>query len=336
MYLKKAVFLLMLFSSTTMLFATNVVKHASLSGKVINNDKYHEVYLQDISFKTLETQKPDKDGNFKFETKFDKFDFYLIAFDKENFVAFFPEPGEQTVITIDLKDIRNPEIINSGHSALYYEYSNKLGTIKTEKDRVKLIQKMVDEHPNSPACIFFIDILNKGDYFSYHEKLSDGLSKYSHNQMVKEFITKTKKVKNLKIGNEAPEIVLNDPDGKPIKLSSLRGRYVLIDFWASWCGPCRMENPNNVSLYNKYHDKGFEIYGVSLDKNRDSWLKAINDDKLTWVNVSDLKYWHSEGAKIYNVSGIPHTVLLDEEGKIIATGLRGNSLKIMLEKIFGE
>ncbi len=336
MNLKRILFLLIFINSTAMLIAMPVVKPAGLSGKVINNEKYDEIYLQDITFNTIETQKPDKDGNFKFETKFNKFDFYLVAFDKENFVIFFPEPGEQTFISIDLKDIRNPKIENSVHSNLYYEYSNQLGSLKANSDRVNLIKKMVDEHSNSPTCIFFIDILDTNEYYSYHEKLSKGISKYSQNEFVKEFISKTANVKKLSPGSEAPEIVLNDPDGKPIKLSSLRGQYVLIDFWAAWCRPCRMENPNNVKLYNKYHDKGFEIYGVSLDKNKDSWLKAIKDDGLTWIQVSDLKYWNSEGAKTYNVKGIPHTVLLDKEGKIIATGLRGNSLKVKLEEIFGE
>ncbi len=332
MNFKSTIFLILLISSTTTLFA----KNASLSGKVINNIKYEEIYLQDISFNTLETQKPDKDGNFKFDTKFNKFDFYLIAFDKENYVIFFPEPGEQTVITIDLEDIKNPEIINSVHSDLYYKFNNKLETLKKNGDRVDFVKKMINENPNSPTCIFFINILNTKDYFSYHEKLSEGLSKYSYNKFIKDYITKTENAKKLIVGNEAPDIVLNDPDGKTIKLSSLRGQYVLIDFWASWCGPCRMENPNNVKLYNKYHDKGFEIYAVSLDKNKNSWLKAIKDDNLAWIHVSDLKYWKSEGAKIYNVTGIPHTVLLDKEGKIIANGLRGNFLKLKLEEIFRE
>ena len=184
MNLKKVFILLMLISSTLIIFANP----ASLSGKVINNDKYEEIYLQDISFNTLETQKPDKDGNFKFETKFDKFNFYLIAFDKENFVVFFPEPGEQTDITIDLKSIKTPKITNSVHSSIYYKYSNELATLKAEKDRIALVKKMIDENPNSPTCIFFIDLLNTDEYFSYHEKLSTGVKKYSYNQIVKEYI----------------------------------------------------------------------------------------------------------------------------------------------------
>jgi peroxiredoxin len=332
MNIKKITLFVLLLSATSLIFAKNAV----LSGKVVNNTKYEEVLLQDIQFNTLESQKLDKDGNFEFNTKFSQFDFYIVAFDKENFVIFFPEPGEKTEMTIDLEDLRNPKISNSVHSELYYEYSNQLGTLSNSTDKTKLIKKMIDENPNSPTCIFFIDILDSDTYFSYHEKLSSGLGKYEYNSYVKDFITKTDNTKKLKVGNEAPEIALKDPNGKTIKLSSLRGQYVLIDFWAAWCGPCRHENPNNVKLYNKYHEKGFEIYAVSLDKSRESWLKAIKDDGLSWIQVSDLKYWKSEAAKTYNVTGIPFTVLLDKEGKIIAKGLRGNSLKKKLEEIFGE
>lgn len=138
------------------------------------------------------------------------------------------------------------------------------------------------------------------------------------------------------VGSEAPEIILDGPDGKPVALSSLKGQYVLLDFWASWCGPCRRENPNNVVLYNKYHSKGFEIYGVSLDSNKDKWKEAIANDQLTWKHVSDLAGWESSAGKAYNVSSIPQTFLLDKEGKIIAIGLRGEDLKLKLEELFGK
>jgi len=311
-------------------------KNATLKGKVINNTKYEEIQLQDISYNTIETQKLDKNGNFKFNTTFDKFNFYLLILDKQTFTVFFPEPGEQTEITIDINNIRNPKIINSVQSQLYYDYSNQLSQIKSADKRVEFVKKMINEHPNSPVCIFFVDILNTDEYYSYHQKLSKGLTAYKYNPFVAEYITKTKNIKKLSAGSEAPDIALKNPEGKIVKLSSLRGNYVLIDFWASWCRPCRMENPNNVKLYNKYHDKGFEIYGVSLDRDKNAWLKAIENDGLTWVHVSDLKFWQSEGAKIYNVRAIPHTVLLDKDGKIIATGLRGDSLAKKLKELLGE
>ena len=311
-------------------------KFAVLKGNVINNTKYKEVYLQDLSFNTIETQTLDAQGKFIFTTKFEKFDFYLIAFDKDRWVVFFPEPGEETEMTIDINNHKNPVVKNSVQTSLYYDYSKSLANLKTDKEKTELVIKMIDENPSSPVCIFFIDLLNTEKYLSYHEKLSEGIKKYDYNSYVSDFIKKTQNIKNLAVGQPAPEIALKNPDGDIVKLSSLKGQYVLIDFWASWCRPCRMENPNVVKLYAKYHSKGFEIYGVSLDKSRESWIKAIEDDKLTWVHVSDLQFWQSEGAKTYNVQGIPHTVLIDKEGNIMEIGLRGESLKQKLEEIFGE
>ena len=148
-----------------------------------------------------------------------------------------------------------------------------------------------------------------------------------------------KGVKNYFImaGDEAPDIALPDPDGNVRRLSDLRGRLVLIDFWASWCRPCRMENPNVVRLYERYHNYGFEVFSVSLDNNRDAWLKAINDDHLSWPNhVSDLRGWSSAGGRLYGIQSIPATVLVAPDGKILARNLRGPDLENALNQIFGQ
>jgi peroxiredoxin len=137
------------------------------------------------------------------------------------------------------------------------------------------------------------------------------------------------------VGAIAPEFTQNDPDGNPVKLSSFRGKYLLVDFWASWCGPCRAENPNVVKAYTKYHDKGFEILGVSLDdeKGRTNWLNAIKKDGLTWKQVSDLKAWNNEAAQLYAIKAIPQNVLLDPSGKIIAKNLRAEALDKKLAEL---
>jgi peroxiredoxin len=141
-------------------------------------------------------------------------------------------------------------------------------------------------------------------------------------------------LKKVAVGQPALDFTLSDPDGNPIALSSFKGKVLLIDFWASWCGPCRKENPNVVKLYDDFNDKGFEILGVSLDESRERWLKAIEDDSLTWPHVSDLEGWQSSAGKLYGVNSIPATVLVNSEGIIIDKDLRGEELRKKLEEVF--
>lgn len=169
------------------------------------------------------------------------------------------------------------------------------------------------------------------------EEIGERFRKVKPNHpQVKPFLENLKRLKGVSIGSEAPEIALPTPAGPIMRLSDLRGKYVLIDFWASWCGPCRRENPNVIKTYATYKDKGFEIFGVSLDQEKSAWINAIAKDQLTWPHVSDLQYWNSVAAQAYQVSSIPMTFLLDPQGKVIAKGLRGDSLNQYLANLFSK
>lgn len=185
------------------------------------------------------------------------------------------------------------------------------------KENIEILKKMqgayLKKYPNSPITQ------------SLSQQITSIEASYNEYQLMKS----GKKA--------APEIALRTPEDKEIKLSSLRGKVVLIDFWASWCGPCRQENPNVIKLYNKYKDKGFTIYSVSLDTQAENWKQAIEMDGLVWPNhVSDLKGWKTPLTMVYGFNSIPHTVLVDRNGNIIEIGLRGNELERKLEEIFSK
>ncbi len=172
--------------------------------------------------------------------------------------------------------------------------------------------------------------------FAYYAGLYIDKFKDTHPEPVKDLEYKLELIARFVKGGEAPNFTQNDPEGHPVSLTDFRGKVVLVDFWASWCGPCRKENPNVVKLYAKYKDQGFEVLGVSLDSKQDRWLDAIEKDGLTWTHVSDLKGWQNEVAGLYSVTSIPHTVLLDKEGKILGRNLRGAALEEKLAEVFGN
>ena len=177
---------------------------------------------------------------------------------------------------------------------------------------------------------------NHYNYVYFGEKYCDAFQKEDPS-VTRELRTMISRAKCSIPGMEAPDFSQNSPEGKPISLSSMRGKVTLIDFWASWCRPCRIENPNVVRLYNMYSKKGFDVLSVSLDSDRGRWLDAIQQDGLVWKNhVSDLKGWKNEVAGLYGVSSIPQTLLLDKDGKLIARNLRGEQLEQKLREVFGE
>ncbi|WP_370089710.1 TlpA family protein disulfide reductase [Ekhidna sp.] len=198
------------------------------------------------------------------------------------------------------------------------------------------LKELIREASPSLASFYGIQMIDATQNFAFIDSITTELqAEMPENFHVESLISQVSARRSLAIGKMAPEIALENPDGEVITLSSLRGKYVLVDFWAAWCGPCRRENPNVVRVYNEYGGEKFEILGVSLDKTREKWLGAIEQDGLPWLHVSDLKFWRSQAAQDYQVNAIPATFLIDPDGKIIAKNLRGASLEAKLKEIFG-
>jgi len=210
--------------------------------------------------------------------------------------------------------------------------------IVLERAYEKNIVKFIKAHPQSNIGGYAIyavtfDWPKIDEYDEMYNALSDQVKKGKYGKLAEEKIVT---LKGITVGYPAINFTQPDVNGKNVTLTSYKGKYVLVDFWASWCGPCRGENPAVVAAYQKYKDKGFDVLGVSLDQNKDKWLQAIAKDNLTWTHVSDLKGWQNEAAQKYGITSIPFNVLLDKDGKVLAKGLRGPALKAKLAEIFDK
>jgi thiol-disulfide isomerase/thioredoxin len=281
---------------------------------------------------------------------------------KREYLGFYLDEGVTTVL--GFKSIKTA-LVKGGIAQMEYRelqdslqwiydmYDNLSDLIKsheaddTTKTRLRSIYKVL--YPklqaiqtrfikNHPASLVSWDIVaSKGVIIEPDEMeplfslLAKELQESEKGKALKERIAKAKL---FKIGNPSIDFVSVSPDGKEVSLSSFKGKYVLIDFWASWCGPCRAENPNMVKTYNSLKDKNFEIFGVSLDENRERWLKAVQEDKLPWTQVSDLKGFETV-AKTYDIRAIPQNYLLDPEGRIIAKNIRGENMEAVVKKFMG-
>lgn len=307
---------------------------------------------------------------FVMDTRIETAGFYQLSESESNYMIIVTEPGEKISIQVDMDNFSRPDIKGSPGSKLFYEYLPDIVKIENKKDSLesiytklrksddtvsqerkenlvntfrktkekekKVIAEMIRKNKESLVGLMFVDQLEVKNHFDLLKQYADNLKeKYPDNKFVQAFNKNINKKGLTEKGKKAPEINLPTPNGENMKLSDLKGKVVLIDFWASWCGPCRKENPKMVKIYQKYKDDDFTIFGVSLDKKRKDWINAIEEDNLTWPHVSDLKGFKSEAAQKYSVDAIPHTVLIDKKGRIIAKGLRGKPLKKKLEQIFG-
>ena len=314
----------------------------------------------------------DENGNFEFTNYTPKIGFYRIKTNDKNFAMLVLDSADKVTITGSVKDLGNTfKVEGSSETTIFIEYNNlsksrdiKLDSLNKEFQLLMETNKMdsirmdslsaifeapynyiinrtntlmvdkISKNTNMYSSIMAIQALDPDKYSDLYKSLDAGLSKkFPKDKNVIMFHEVVERMLSTNVGQFAPEISLPSPDGKEIALSSLKGKLVLIDFWASWCGPCRKEMPNVVKIYSKFKNKGLEIYGVSLDQDKEKWMEAITKDGINWPQVSDLKYWDNLAARIYNVQGIPYTVLIDKDGKIIAKNLRGQELEKKIAEV---
>lgn len=268
-----------------------------------------------------------QNGKFTFEGKVDEPLLFGLATDEMDYpVQLFVENAPMNVrIGADGETVK---VENSPVNEVF------LGNAQKVFEEGYNIDSLITKYPDSPAAAYLLY-----RYFTYQlplDQLKATRAKISPVLANSPYVTDLDgiiaRLENVQIGKTAPEFTLPDTAGVDVSLSDFRGKYVLLDFWASWCPPCRRENPNVVKAYQDYKDKNFTIIGISLDNHKAKWLKAIQDDHLTWTHVSDLKYWDSEIPALYGVRGIPANVLLDPDGVIIAKNITGEELHARLKE----
>ena len=340
-----------------------------ITGKFKNASEGSKVFLDELGeqqFVSRDTAEIGKDGSFEMTGTVPETGIYKLALDPQNAILFVLDNKKIEIEadanniseTYTVKGSKDSELLKElnglmlgaqkqmeGLKQRYISASNQdltdsvkaveAAATRVQEQSNRKFKSFIRKNPNSVMSVYStLTLINPDEDYAFADsmltvyKKTQPTSKYT-----KALTDRLSSLGSVTVGRQAPEITLPTPDGKTMSLSSLRGKYVLIDFWASWCGPCRRENPNVVKMYNQYKDKGFEIFGVSFDQSKEKWVKAIADDKLTWPHVSDLKGWESAAAGLYNITAIPHTILIDPQGKIVAKNLRGAALEAKLAEV---
>lgn len=342
-------FLTILFSvSILTVFSQKVTLKGTITGAKVNDTLVLTTFSKTSEITASSIIR--EDGYFEMSFKPTETYYYRLALSQQNFLLMIIAPGDDITVTADASDLfKTFKTEGSVQTDLFYEANDKFMHFQAQKDSIsestakqyelidlktKVYSKnFILENINSLASLMLIERLDKDEDFDIYKKLDSALTKtYPKNKMVQDFHLMVQNVNFLAVGSDMPEVLLADTEGKNISLSSLKGKYVLIDFWATWCSPCRAEIPNLRRAYKMYNEKGFEIYSISIDRDKDKWKQEAKN--MPWITVYD-----TDGitAKEFGVSSIPHTILIDREGKIVAKGLRGAELNMVLaDALMGE
>ncbi|WP_214227525.1 TlpA disulfide reductase family protein [Pedobacter sp. B4-66] len=341
-----------------------------INGEFKNAAPKSKVYLfglQKDNALPLDSTVLSEKGEFKFTHATPGADFFRISAGSNEYMII-AKNGDEIKITADLAD-KSLAYNTSGAAeadklqelnTVKHQYMTKIAAIQSQFDQAvsaqpdnrevimeqmrpqytaeidglnKAVLKFAQDNTASLAGFYAMNLLNPAEYekemVAYSEKIKGN---FNDNAAVTEFLKRMSSLKAVQVGQPAPEFTITGIDGKPIKLADFKGKYVLLDFWASWCMPCRKENPNVVKAYNTYKDKNFTILGISLDKDPAAWKKAIADDKLTWSHASELSDFEGSTVRLYQIEAIPSSFIIDPKGTIIAKNLRGEELETFLNK----